>query len=62
MQEQGVAYNTICNSKRFQKAIFYMAIPDDCIRKNPFDFPINDVINNTEPKVPLTSAQEEELP
>ncbi|MBW3083408.1 site-specific integrase [Bifidobacterium phasiani] len=62
MQEQGVAYNTICNSKRSLKAIFYMAIQDDCIRKNPFDFPINDVINDdTEPKVPLTPAQEEEL-
>lgn len=61
MQEQGVA-NTICNSRRFLKAIFYMAILDDCIHKNPFDFSINDVLNNTEPKVPLTSAQEEELP
>lgn len=62
MQEQGVAYNTICNSKRSLKAIFYMAIQDDCIRKNPFDFPINDVINDdTEPKVPLSPAQEEEL-
>ena len=62
MQEQGVAYNTICNSKRSLKAIFYMAIQDDCIRKNPFDFPINDVINDdTEPKVPLTPVQEEEL-
>ena len=62
MQEQGVAYNTICNSKRSLKAIFYMAIQDDCIRKNPFDFPINDVINDdTEPKVPLIPAQEEEL-
>nr|WP_243422892.1 tyrosine-type recombinase/integrase [Pseudoflavonifractor phocaeensis] len=57
-----VAYHTICNSKRSLKAIFYMAIQDDCIRKNPFDFPINDVINDdTEPKVPLTPAQEEEL-
>ena len=62
MQEQGIAYHTICNSKRSLKAIFYMAIRDDCIRKNPFDFPINDVINDdTEPKVPLTPAQEEEL-
>ena len=62
MQEQGVAYNTICNSKRSLKAIFYMAIQDDCIRKNPFDFQINEVINDdTEPKVPLTPAQEKEL-
>ena len=41
MQEKGVAYNTICNSKRSLKAIFYMAVQDDCLRKNPFDFQIN---------------------
>ncbi|MCJ0405318.1 site-specific integrase [Clostridioides difficile] len=62
MQEKGVAYTTICNSKRSLKAIFYMAIQDDCLRKNPFDFQINEVINDdTEPKVPLTPAQEKEL-
>ena len=43
-------------------AIFYMAVQDDCLRKNPFDFQINEVINDdTEPKVPLTPAQEKEL-
>ena len=62
MQEKGVAYTTICNSKRSLKAIFYMAIQDDYLRKNPFDFQINEVINDdTEPKVPLTPAQEKEL-
>ena len=62
MQEKGVAYTTICNSKRSLKAIFYMAFQDDCLRKNPFDFQINEVINDdTEPKVPLTPAQEKEL-
>ena len=36
------------------------AIQDDCIRKNPFDFKLNTVLkDNTEPKVPLTPAQEE---
>lgn len=62
MQEKGVAYTTICNSKRSLKAIFYMAIQDDCLRKNPFDFQISEVINDdTEPKVPLTPTQEKEL-
>ena len=62
MQEKGVAYNTICNSKRSLKAMFYMAVQDDCLRKNPCDFPINEVINDdTVPKVPLTPAQEKEL-
>ena len=62
MQEKGVAYHTICNGKRSLKAIFYMAVQDDCLRKNPFDFPINEVINDdTVPKVPLTPTQENEL-
>ena len=62
MQEKGVAYHTICNGKRSLKAIFYMAVQDDCLRKNPFDFQINEVINDdTVPKVPLTPAQEKEL-
>jgi len=36
-----------------------MAIQDDCIRKNPFDFALNTVIeDDTTPKVPLSPAQE----
>lgn len=39
-----------------------MAIQDDCLRNNSFDFQINEVINDdTVPKVPLTPAQEKEL-
>ena len=36
MSEKGYAYKTIDNYKRSLKASFYMAIQDDCIRKNPF--------------------------
>ena len=62
MVENGVAYTTINNDKRSLKAAFYTAIQDDCIRKNPFDFKLNTVIeDNTQPKVPLTPAQEKEL-
>ena len=62
MQEKGIAYNTISNHKRSLKAAFYVAVQDDCLRKNPFDFQINEVLNNdTEPKVPLSPEQEKEL-
>ena len=62
MRESGVAFKSISNYKRSLKAAFYTAIQDDCIRKNPFDFQINTVIeDNTEPKVPLTPEQEKEL-
>lgn len=41
------------------KAAFYSAIQDDCVRKNPFDFQLNTVLeDDTEPKVPLTPTQE----
>lgn len=60
MKEKGFSYKTISNDKRSLKAAFYVAIQDDCIRKNPFDFQLNTVLeDNTEPKVPLTPAQEE---
>ena len=60
MKEKGISYKTISNDKRSLKAAFYTAIQDDCIRKNPIDFQLNTVIeDDTEPKVPLTPAQEE---
>lgn len=44
------------------KASFYMAIQDDCIRKNPFEFKLSDVLeDDTEQKVILTPEQEERL-
>lgn len=59
MKEKGISYKTISNDKRSLKAAFYTAIQDDCIRKNPFDFQLNTVIeDDTEPKVPLTGEQE----
>ncbi|MBP3917909.1 MAG: site-specific integrase [Clostridia bacterium] len=62
MKEKGVAYQTINNDKRSMKAAFYVAIQDDCIRKNPFDFNLSTVIeNDTEKKQPLTPKQEEKL-
>ena len=62
MKEKGYSFKTISNYKRSLKAAFYTAIQDDCIRKNPFDFHINTVIeDDTEPKVPLSPAQEESL-
>lgn len=62
MQAKGIAYNSIHNYKRTLKAVFYMAVQDDCLRKNPFDFQISEVLNDdTEPKVPLSPKQEKEL-
>lgn len=61
-QAKGTAYHTIRTDKRALKAAFYTAISDDCIRKNPFDFRLTDVIlNDTEAKIPLSAEQEKSL-
>lgn len=62
MSENGVAYGSIRNYKRSLKASFYLAIQDDYIRKNPFDFKLSDVLDDdTEEKIALTPEQETNL-
>lgn len=59
MSDNGYAYKTISNFKRSLKASFYTAIQDDCIRKNPFDFALNMVLeDDTESKTALSLEQE----
>ena len=59
MKEKGYSFKTINNHKRSLKAAFYTAIQDDYIRKNPFDFQLNTILeDDTEPKVPLSPTQE----
>ncbi len=56
MSEKGYSFKTIDNYKRSLKASFYTAIRDDCVRKNPFEFKLNEVIeDDTEHKEPLTA-------
>ena len=60
--KQHNSYNTINNHKRSLKASFYIAIQDDCVRKNPFDFKLSEVLeNDTKEKVALTEEQEQAL-
>lgn len=62
MKEKGFSYNTINNHKRSLKASFYIAIQDDYVRKNPFDFKLSEVIeNDTKEKVALTEEEEQAL-
>ena len=61
MSENGFAYSTINNYKRSLRASFYIAVQDDYIRKNPFDFQLNTVIDDTATKTVLTSEQETRL-
>lgn len=62
MKENGYDYQTINNYKRSLKVSFYTAIEDDCVRKNPFNFALNTVIeDDRKPRVALTEEQEEKL-
>lgn len=62
MKDKGFSYNTINNHKRSLKASFYIAIQDDCVRKNPFDFKLSEVLeNDTKEEVALTEEQEQAL-
>ena len=62
MKEKGYGFKTISNYKRSLKASFYMAIEDDYVRKNPFDFQLSEVIDDdSESRQALSKEQEEKL-
>ena len=62
MKSKGFAYSTISNHKRSLKATFYLAIADDCIRKNPFDFKLATVIKrDVTEREPLSREQVDAL-
>ena len=62
MKEKGYGFKTISNYKRSLKASFYMAIEDDYVRKNPFDFQLSEVIDDdSESRQVLSEEQEEKL-
>lgn len=62
MKEKGYAYKTINNYKRSLKAAYYIAIEDDYVRKNPFNFNLSDVISDdSTPREALTEDEEKRL-
>lgn len=62
LKDNGLAYSTVLFYKRALKPAFKMALHDDCIRKNPFDFSLSSVMkNDTQSRQALTHEQEEKL-
>ncbi len=62
MSEKGYGYQTIKNYQRSLLAAFYTAVEDNYIRKNPFRFAMNTVVeDDREEKIILTPEQEESL-
>ena len=59
LQSGGKSYGTIQAIRRIVKPAFKMAVDDDLIRKNPFDFSIAMVIkNDSVPRQSITEEQE----
>lgn len=59
LQEEGKKYGTIYDIRGVVKPAFEMAVLDDLIRKNPFQFQISSILeNDSEKKVSLTEKQE----
>lgn len=60
MKERGYAYNTINNYRRSLQASFSIAVQDDYVRKNPFDFRLSDILEDDRmPRRALTEEEEE---
>ena len=62
MVENGYAYSTISSFRISLRGAFKIAIQDDCVRKNPFDFQLSTVLDDdTIPTEPLTEDEERRL-
>ena len=62
LQASGKGYSTICAVKGVVKPAFQMAVDDDLIRKNPFDFPLTTiVINDSVTREAITKKEEREF-
>ena len=58
LQDEGRGYSTIHALKGIVKPTFEMAVNDDLIRKNSFNFPISTVVvNNSTTREALTEKQ-----
>ncbi len=61
-KNEGLSFGSIKNHKRSLSAAFQMAVQNDYITKNPFNFDIRDVLeNDTKSSVPLSAKQQKKL-
>ena len=62
LQEAGRSYGTIHGIRGVIKPAFQIAVDDDLIRKNPFDFQMSGVVlNDSTPRKAVTEKQEREF-
>ena len=56
--DEGYAFRTVVGIKSLLKNAFRMAYEEDIIRRNPFDFRMDIIPNNTQKRVALTEKQQ----
>ena len=61
LYDEGYSFNTIITVKSLLKNAFHMAYSEDVIRRNPFDFRMDIVPNNTQKRVALTEKQQKQF-
>ncbi len=59
--KRGVRYSTIASIRGVVKPAFQMAYTEDIIRRNPFEFRLDIIPNNTQKRVALTPKQQEQF-
>ena len=59
--DDGYAWNTIACIRGVVKPAFQMAFRDEMIRRNPFDFRLDFLPNNTQKRVALTKTQQKQF-
>ena len=59
LKEEGKSYSTLCSYRGVIRPAFCMAVDDELISRNPFDFPISDIMmNNAVKRDALTNDEQ----
>lgn len=61
LKEEGIAYNTILHLRSLAKSAFQMAYEEDVLTKNPFDFKIDVLSNDSKKREALTIEQQNQI-
>ena len=59
LYDEGRGYSSINSIKGVLKPAFQMAVNDDYLRKNPFDFRMDLIPNNSQKRVAMTEEEQE---
>ena len=61
LYDDGYSWNSIASIRGVVKPAFQMAFTEELIRRNPFDFRLDIIPNNTEKRVALTEKQQKQF-